>query len=206
MAKLYFRYGAMGCSKTANALMVAFNYDEKGLKPLVIKPSKDTRDEKKVIKSRIGLERPCLFVEECIKNTFEETVPLVKDYDAIIVDEVQFCSIDQIKVLEEIVKKLRIPVMCYGLKTDFRLNLFPASEYLLSIEDCVKEKLRTVCWCGEGADCNARLDANGNVIRNGEQIMVGGNESYTSLCEKHYWHGDIGPILKAKYAKKKEES
>lgn len=201
MAKLYFRYGAMGCSKTANALMVAFNYEEKGLKPLVLKPKLDNRDGKMTIKSRIGLSREGGFVEDFIKNAIDETSILVAPYDVIIIDEVQFCTIEQINTLSKIVLLSKKPVICYGLKTDFLLNPFPTSAHLMTLADKLEE-LKTVCWCGEGATCNARIDAEGNIVRSGEQIMLGGNESYTSLCLKHYMLGDIGEVARKKFLKK----
>ena len=203
MAKLYFRYGAMGCSKTANALMVAFNYEEKGLNPLVLKPKMENRDGEKIIKSRIGLSRECGFVEDYIFYDEHETFSKVVDYDCIIVDEVQFCTVAQVEMLANIVNKLKVPVICYGLKTDFLLKTFPASQRLWELTSPEnREKLRTVCWCGDGAECNTRLDKDGNVVRHGSQIMLGGNESYTSLCMKHYYAGDIGPKMRAKFKKK----
>lgn len=205
MAKLYFRYGAMGCSKTANALMVAFNYEEKGLKPLVLKPKMENRDGAKIIKSRIGLSRECAFVEDYIFYDENETFNKVVEYDCIIVDEVQFCTVAQVEMLANIVNKLKVPVICYGLKTDFLLKMFPASQRLWELTNPTeREKLRTVCWCGDGAECNTRLDENGNVVRSGSQIMLGGNESYTSLCMKHYYAGNIGPKMRAKFQKDKK--
>lgn len=198
MGKLYFRYGAMGCSKTANALMVAFNYEEKGLKPLVLKPKIENRDGEKIIKSRIGISRECGFVEDFIFSDLKTTLSKVAEYDCIIIDEVQFCTIEQVEMFYKIVKGLNMPVLCYGLKTDFQLNYFPASETLLKLAD-ITEKLRTVCWCGEGAECNARIDEKGNVVRSGNQIMLGGNESYISLCQKHYFSNNIGAKMRAKY-------
>lgn len=200
MGKLYFRYGAMGCSKTANALMVAFNYEEKGLKPLVLKPKLENRDGKKIIKSRIGLSRECEFVEDFILKDEEKTFEKVEGYDCIIIDEVQFCEVWQIKMLPKIVNKFNIPIICYGLKTDFMLEPFPASMELLAHANVIEE-LKTVCWCGQGAQCNTRLDEHGNVIRTGKQIELGGNERYTSLCLKHYLSGDIGPKMRAKFNK-----
>ena len=198
MAKLYFRYGAMGSSKTANALMVAFNYEEKGLKPLVLKPRIDTRDGQNIIKSRIGLERECKFTDEYLKkhsSHFE-----FENYDVIIIDEVQFCTIDEIKELRKIVTYYNIPAICYGLMTDFLAEPFETSAYLTAIADKVEE-IKTVCWCGDGATCNARLDKYGNVIRSGERIVLGGNETYTSLCRKHYDMNDIGTKMRAKFNK-----
>lgn len=204
MAKLYFRYGAMGCSKTANALMVAFNYEEKGLKPLVLKPKLDNRDGKMTIKSRIGLSREGGFVEDFIdENSFAKTKELVSSYDVIIIDEVQFCTIEQIRMLPSIVSMIGIPVICYGLKTDFQLKPFPASAELMALADKLEE-LKTVCWCGDGATCNARISSRGEVVKSGEQIMLGGNESYISLCLKHYMSGNIGEIARKKIFEKKK--
>ncbi len=191
MAKLYFRYGAMGCSKTANALMVAFNYEEKGLKPLVLKPKLDTRDGEGIMRSRIGLERPCLFVEDFLDGFVEEVLANVDGYDCIIIDEVQFCTVDEIRVLPKIVLEKHIPVICYGLRNDFLLEPFPASRELCAIADKIEE-LKTVCWCGDGATCSARLDKNGKIIRKGSQIELGGNDKYISLCRKHYFSGETG--------------
>lgn len=198
MGKLYFRYGAMGCSKTANALMVAFNYEEKGLTPLVLKPRLENRDGERIIKSRIGLSRECGFVEDYIfPENHETTISLIKGVDCLIVDEVQFCSTLEVNELWKIVDELNIPVICYGLLTDFQNQLFPASKKLMVLADC-REELKTVCWCGQGAKCNARLDVWGNVVKDGEQIQLGGNSSYVSLCIKHYEKGDIGPFMRNK--------
>lgn len=186
MAKLYFRYGAMGSSKTANALMVAYNYTERGKKPLLAKPSTDTR-EVGVIHSRIGLEQPCISVEKLVKMPDEG----LKGYDCIIIDEVQFCKKSDIEFLVHFVDDLEIPVICYGLRTDFQHNLFEGSKWLLAWADVIEE-IKTVCWCGKAASCNARIDAKGRIIRNGEQVMVGANESYISLCRKHFMCGQTG--------------
>ena len=192
MAKLWFRYGAMGSSKTANALMVAFNYEEKGLKPLVLKPKLDNWDGEKIIRSRIGLSRECEFVEDYLDGSLEEVLEKTKGYDCIVIDEVQFCTIEEIGVLHKIVDKNNIPVICYGLRDDFLLNPFPASKELCSVADKIEE-LKTVCWCGQGATCNARIDANGNIIRAGDQMELGGNDKYISLCRKHYFSGQTRP-------------
>lgn len=201
MAKLYFRHGAMGCGKTAQAIMVAFNYEEKGLNPLVLKPAMENRDGATVIGSRIGLKRECKFVEDFITSDEDETFEKIKPYDCVIIDEVQFCTIEQIRMLPKIVLYNKIPVMCYGLTTDFLLNPFEGAKELMIMPGLVKEELKTVCWCGEGANCNARLDENGNVLRSGEQICLGGNDKYTSLCYEHYLSGDIGPKMRAKFRK-----
>ena len=170
--------------------MVAFNYEEKGLSPLVLKPQMENRDGEKVIKSRIGLSRECEFVEDYIKGGSYSTV--VSDYDCVIIDEVQFCTVEQINALRKIVDEVKIPVMCYGLRDDFLLNPFPAAERLCAIADKIEE-LKTVCWCGQGATCNARIDANGNIVRKGKQIELGGNNRYVSLCREHYLKGETKP-------------
>lgn len=211
MAKLYFRYGAMGASKTANALMVAYNYEEKGLKPLVMKPKIENRDGEKIIKSRIGLSRPCEVVEDFIKTNaiktfkenFEDTLATgIGEYDCIIVDECQFMKPEEVRMLWMVMNELSIPVICYGLSTDFQQNIFPASAELMKMADKVEE-IKTICWCGDGAKCNARLDGKGNVVRTGEQIQMGGTETglptYISLCTKHYIEGNIGPKMMARF-------
>lgn len=187
MAKLYFRHGAMGSSKTANALMVAYNYYERGKQALLAKPRLDTRD-KGVVRSRMGLEQKCIYVEEMLDMSDEE----LSAYDCVIVDEAQFCKKSHIVFFEHIVDDLEIPVICYGLRTDFRRELFEGSMWLLAWADVIEE-LKTVCWCGEGASCNTRFTEDGEMIRDGEQVVVGGNDSYTALCRKHYKEGNLGP-------------
>ena len=188
MAKLYFRYGAMGSSKTANALMVRYNYFERGKKALMLKPKLENRDGEKTIKSRIGLSAECEYVEDfCIKPDYE-----IKEYDCIIVDEAQFCTKGQIRFFLHVVDDLDVPVICYGLKTDFRMELFEGSMWLLAWADVIEE-IKTVCWCGQGATVNTRFDEKGKVVRNGEQIVLGANNSYIALCRKHYKEGNFGP-------------
>lgn len=186
MAKLYFRHGAMGSSKTANALMVEYNYYERGKEALLAKPRLDDRDGKTVLRSRIGLEKPCIFVED-IQKMSDEKIAL---YSCIIIDEAQFLTKEQVAFLVHIVDDLEVPVICYGLRTDFRHELFEGSMWLMAWADKIEE-IKTVCWCGKGANCNARL-VDGKVIYHGEQIMMGGNESYISLCRKHYMEGNTG--------------
>ena len=140
MAKLYFRFGAMGSSKTANALMVAYNYEEKGLKPLFLKRACENRDGEKIAKSRIGISRECEFVEDFIFKSKKKTLDQIRgNYDCIIIDEVQFCKLYEIRMLPHIVNELNIPVICYGLKTDFLLRPFPAAAELLSFENVIEE-------------------------------------------------------------------
>lgn len=180
MASLYFYYGAMGSSKTANALMAHFNYQEVGKKAILCKPKTDTRDGTHKIRSRIGLEESCILLEELQKYTKQE----IQKYDCIIVDEVQFATPEQIDFLSDIVDFMDVPVICYGLRADFQNKLFPGSERLLAIADKVQE-IKTVCWCGRKAICNARYNQNG-IVREGEQVMLGANDNYVALCRKHY--------------------
>ena len=187
MAKLYFYYGVMGSSKTANALMVHYNYHERGKKALLVKTDIDTRDGDKIVRSRIGLKNECENLSEFVKYPNDR----IKQYDCIIVDEVQFATIEEIDFLSDIVDVLGIPVMCYGLRTDFRNELFEGSSRLISIADEIHE-VKTVCWCGSKATCNARYNEKG-IVREGEQIDLGANDKYIALCRKHYKLGDFGP-------------
>ena len=187
MAKLYFYYGAMNSSKTANARMTHFNYEEVGQKALLCKTDTDTRDGVRVIRSRIGLEMECIFLSELLDMPEEK----IKEYDCIIVDEVQFATKNQIDALSDIVDFLEVPVVCYGLRTDFQNNLFPGSERLIAIADTIQE-IKTVCWCGRKATANARFNKEG-IVRDGEQVFLGANDSYVALCRKHYKLGMLGP-------------
>lgn len=186
MAKLYFYYGAMGSSKSANALMAEYNYRERGQKVLLAKTNIDTRDGKNIIRSRIGLERECVLLDEVVAMRDEE----IRQYDAVIVDEIQFATKEQVDQLARIVDILNVPVMCYGLRSDFQLNLFEGSERMLAIADEIKE-IKTVCWCGKKATCNARYNEHG-IVRSGAQIMLGANDEYIALCRKHFIEGKLG--------------
>lgn len=187
MAKLFFRYGAMGSSKTANALMVEYNYRERGKTVILAKPKTDIRDGELIIKSRIGLESECVLVEELVNMPDEQ----IKQFDCVIVDEAQFCSKTQIEYFVHLVDDLGIPVICYGLRADFRNELFEGSLWLLAWADKIEE-IKTVCWCGKAARCNARFNENG-IIREGNQVVLGGNSSYIALCRKHLRQGNLGP-------------
>ncbi len=190
MASLIFRYGAMGSSKTANALMVRYNYMERGQTAVLLKPKLENRDGKRIIRSRIGLESKCLFVEDYLT---EENLKLWKETkeipNAIIVDEAQFLTKEQIDKLANIVDDFEIPVICYGLRTDFLGNLFEGSKRLMELANKIEE-IPTICWCGKKALFNARYQ-NDEILRSGEQVVMGGNESYISLCRKHYRDGKI---------------
>lgn len=187
MASLIFYYGAMGSSKSANALMTNFNYKEVGKKPLLCKPKLDTRDGEKIIKSRIGLSAQCIDLEELMNYPVNK----IAEYDSIIVDEVQFATPEQVDLLSDIVDSFDIPVICYGLRSDFQNNLFPGSERLLAIADKIRE-IKTVCWCGKKATCNARYNENG-IVREGDQVQLGANDCYVALCRKHFKEGKLHP-------------
>ena len=187
MAKLYFRHGAMGSSKTANALMVDYNYYERGKRALLVKPQLDDRDGVGIMRSRMGLQKQCHFVEELVLMTDDQ----LGEYDCIIVDEAQFCTKEQVRFFVHIVDDLEIPVICYGLRTDFMHNLFEGSMWLMAWADAIEE-IKTVCWCGHAAQCNARIDENGDMVREGEQVVLGANDKYISLCRKHFYEGNTG--------------
>lgn len=178
MSKLIFRYGAMGSGKTANALMLKFNFEERGIKVLLVKPATDIRDGKGLIKSRCGLQSKTIFFEQLDDD-------IIGDFDILIVDEVQFLKRRDIDYLIHIVDDLGITVICYGLRTDFKGDLFEGSKYLLAWADKIEE-LKTICWCWNKATHQMRLDKKGNVIKDGEQVELGGNDKYVSLCRKHF--------------------
>jgi len=206
MAKLFFKHGTMGSSKTANALMVNFGYHENMKNSLLIKPSADTRDGDGVVRSRSGLEAPCLCIPADV-NLFEligrymvdpkaffaehPNHPLPRKdgrIDVIIVDEAQFFTPEQIDQLASIVDRFDVPVMAYGLRTDFTGHLFEGSKRLMEIADKIEEVKHT-CWCGRKAIMNARFDENG-IIRNGEQVVIG-KDQYRPLCRKHFTCGRL---------------
>ena len=170
MAKLYFRYGVMGSSKTANALMVRYNYEERGQEALLVKPEIDQRDGAKFVASRMGLSHPCIYFSEMRAMPEEE----LKKYACVIVDD------------------WNVPVICYGLRADFSGQLFPGSQELLATADIIEE-VKTICWCGKKATCNARFDKDGKVLREGEQVVLGANDQYIGLCRKHWREGNLGP-------------
>ena len=188
MAKLYFKYGAMGSSKTAQALITKYNYEENGLKVWLIKPSADTRDGKQILRSRIGLEAEVEVIppDMDISARFRETQQ--GRCDVIIVDECQFLTEEQIDQLRSIVNDENIPVMCFGLRTDFQTRLFPGSRRLMEVADTIQE-IKTICDCGAKATVNARIDADGHIVTQGAQVVLGGNDSYIAMCHKCYVRG-----------------
>ena len=181
MAKLYFKYGAMGSSKTAQALITKFNYEERGMKVWLIKPATDTRDGDDVIKSRIGLSHTCRAIGKD-EDTFEIFKREASDVDAIICDECQFFSPEQIDGFRRIVDEYNLPVLCFGLRTDFLTHCFPGSARLFEIADSIAE-IKTICECGRKATVNARIN-DGKVVTEGAQVMLGGNDSYLAMCHR----------------------
>lgn len=183
--KLYFKYGVMGCSKTAQALMTKFNYEQQGYNVLLIKPSIDNRDDhenKTVVKSRIGLESEAIAFSRK-QNLIRLFNKRKKDnIGVIIVDECQFCTSTQIDELKELTKFA--PVLCYGLKTDFRTKLFSGSKRLLEIADSLTE-LKAICECGRKATVNARFK-NGLLVTKGSIIEIGGDDKYRAMCYDCY--------------------
>lgn len=189
MHKLYFKYGTMGSSKSAQALMTKFNYEQKGFNVLLLKPSIDNRDDvgkKRMVTSRIGLKSECMVFDDTY-NLYE----LYKDendksrVDVIIIDEAQFCKSEQIDQCQLIAN--HIPVLCYGLKTNFKGLLFEGSKRLLEIANSISE-IKSVCKCGFKATMNARI-VDGVVVKDGEEIDIGGDEKYEAMCYKCWIKG-----------------
>ena len=187
MAKLYFKYGAMGSSKTAQALITKYNYEENDMKVWLIKPSADTRDGKAVLRSRIGLEAEVevMTPETDIAGRFGEIAH--ERYNAVIVDECQFLTPAQIDQLRQIVDDYNVPVMCFGLRTDFQTHLFPGSHRLMELADAIEE-IKTMCDCGAKATVNARIN-DGYIVTEGAQVVLGGNDSYIAMCHRCYIRG-----------------
>lgn len=187
MAKLYFKYGAMGSSKTAQALITKYNYEENGLKVWLIKPSADTRDGETILRSRIGLEAQVETIpgEMDAYERFHQTQQ--GKCDVIIVDECQFLTGEQIDQLRSVVDDFNVPVLCFGLRTDFQTKLFPGSRRLMELADCIEE-IKTMCDCGAKATVNARVN-NGYIVTEGAQVVLGGNDSYIAMCHRCYVNG-----------------
>lgn len=182
MAKLYFKFGAMGCSKTAQALITKFNYEERGMKVLLMKPAVDNRDGESITRSRIGLSATALAVSQ----TEDLYVLYKREYtscNVVIVDECQFLTPEQVDSLGQIVIDYNIPVLCFGLATDFTTHLFLGSKRLFEIAESISE-IKSVCKCGSKATVNARMDDHGNIVFKGEQVCLGGNDRYVAMCRK----------------------
>ncbi len=183
MAKLYFKYGAMGSSKTAQALIAKFNYEERNMRVWLIKPSVDDRDGSTVIHSRIGIQDSAdnITPDTSLIERFTSFLP--EKIDVIISDESQFFEASQIDELRTIVDDYDVPVLCFGLRTDFLTHVFPGSLRLLELADSITE-IKTICECGTKAAVNARIDSAGKVVTSGEQVFLGGNDSYIAMCFK----------------------
>ena len=188
MAKLYFKYGAMGSSKTAQALITKYNYEENDMNVWLLKPSADTRDGVNILKSRIGLQAEVEIAgpEADIYKRYQEA--FTGNCNAVIVDEAQFLTPAQIDQLRAIVDDFDVPVMCFGLRTDFRTKLFPGSRRLMEIADTIQE-IKTICDCSAKATVNARIDADGFIVTEGAQVVLGGNDSYIAMCHRCYKQG-----------------
>ncbi len=181
MAKLYFKYGVMGSSKSAQALITKFNYEELGMTVWLIKPSIDTRDGADIVKSRIGLSAKARIItpEENIIAAYREA----GRHDVIIADEAQFFTPAQIDQLRTLVDEDELPVLCFGLRTDFLTHFFPGAQRLMELADSLTE-IKTVCACGRKATVNARMDENGRITTEGSQVLLGGNDRYMAMCHK----------------------
>lgn len=184
--KLYFRYGTMGSAKTALLLTTAYNFEERGVSYACLKPIIDTREKDSVIRSRIGIERKCTWIYPdsdlymMTQELFERTMSVI---DWILIDEAQFLSAEQVDQLARIVDDYGSNVICYGLRTDFRTNLFEGSRRLFEIADTIDE-IKSTCTCGRKTIVNARIDANGSIVTEGEQLEIGGDDRYIAVCRK----------------------
>lgn len=192
MPKLYFRYGTMNSSKTAQALMIKYNYEQQGKSVALLKPAVDDRYGPDVVKSRIGLESKAIAIsstkniyEFYIRNEYQNYYPDKARPDVIIVDEAQFLTAEQVDQLKELSNDF-IPILCFGLKTDSQTHLFEGSKRLIELANSLVE-IKTVCKCGKKAEISARIH-NGKIVKNGEQIQIGGNESYVPMCYDCWIH------------------
>ena len=186
MAKLYFYYSAMNAGKSTSLLQSAYNYKERGMRPYITSAAIDNRYSVGKVTSRIGLEAEAyLFHKEddLFKILSEENKK--QGINCVLIDESQFLSRDQVKQLAITVDDLDIPVLCYGIRTDFRGELFPGSQHLLAWADNLIE-LKTICHCGSKATMVVRTDEKGNIINDGDQVVIGGNDRYQSMCRKHF--------------------
>lgn len=186
MASLYFTYAAMNAGKSTSLLQVAYNYEERGQHVLLLTPAVDDRAGHATIASRLGLERKALgFSQSTDLAALIEARHGQQAIDCVLLDEAQFLTEQQVWQLTDIVDRVGIPVMCFGIRTDAFGQPFPGSKVLLGVADRLTE-MKTICHCGRKATMNLRIDANGNAVRSGEQIAIGGNDRYISCCRKHW--------------------
>lgn len=189
-SKLYFYHGPMGSSKSARLLTTAYDFEEKGIQIMVLKPSLDTRDGEGIIRSRTGLERKCIMIDKEInlykaikayKNVLASQLETLK---WVIIDECQFLTEEQVDQLSDVVDFLDVNVMCFGLRTDFQSHLFPGSKRLFELADDIEE-IKSTCECGERkTSINARFDEDGEIVIEGSQVEIGGNDKYKAICRK----------------------
>lgn len=199
MAQLYFYYSAMNAGKSTALLQSSYNYQERGMRTLVYTAEIDDRFGAGKVSSRIGLSSPAFLYNAATQLNQEIAREHAKQpVHCVLVDESQFLTREQVKALSDVVDNMDIPVLCYGLRTDFRGELFTGSQYLLAWADKLVE-LKTICHCGRKASMVLRLDANGKPFSEGEQVVIGGNERYISVCRKHYKQAIDEGSLKAIY-------
>lgn len=198
VAKLYFSYSAMNAGKSTALLQASHNYRERGMHTFLLTAALDDRAGAGVIGSRIGLQQEAetfsteddLFSR--IRDLHED-----KNFACVLIDEAQFLTEKQVWQLARVADRLGVPIMCYGLRTDFQGQLFPGSATLLAIADVLRE-IRTICWCGHKATMVVRLDGDGRILEEGDQVSIGGEESYVSLCRRHWEDRDLGPSSQLK--------
>lgn len=186
MAKLYFYYSTMNAGKSTTLLQSSFNYRERGMHTLLLTAAFDDRFGSGKVASRIGLEQVADLFDESI-NLFQHVIRrnTEQHIDCLLVDEAQFLSKDQVWQLTEVCDQLKIPVLCYGIRTDFQGELFDGSRWLLAWADELQE-LKTICHCGKKANMVVRVDEDGQAIQHGSQVEIGGNDRYVSLCRRHF--------------------
>jgi len=193
VAKLYFSYSAMNAGKSTTLLQASYNYRERGMETFLLTAALDDRTGVGKIGSRIGLQQDAETFQQG-DDLFERVKTQVDDNNVacVFVDEAQFLSHEQVWQLARAADRLGVPVMCYGLRTDFQGNLFPGSSALLALADVLRE-IRTICWCGKKATMVVRMDSEGRILEQGDQVAIGGEESYISLCRRHWEDRDVGP-------------
>lgn len=190
MSKLFYYYGSMASAKTLRLLSTAYNFEEKNVQIMVLKPALDTRDGEGIIRSRAGLERKCVMIDKdmnlykaikAYKNVLAAQLETLK---WVIIDECQFLTEDQVNQLSDVVDFLDVSVMCFGLRTDFKSQLFPGSKRLFELADDIEE-IKSTCECGDRkTSINARFDENGEIVTEGSQVEIGGNDRYRAICRK----------------------
>ena len=192
MAQLYYRYSTMNAGKSIELIKVAYNYEERGKTVMTLTPSVDDRFGEGIITSRIGIQREAIAINDDT-NILELFIKENEKHhiDCVLVDECQFLKKHHVLELVEIVDSFEVPVLAYGLKNDFKNELFEGSYYMLVYADKIEE-IKTICWCGRKATMVARV-IDGKVVKQGEQVVIGGNDMYISLCRKHYNDGRLGP-------------